>query len=276
MATILNGKLFMYDDKNVAFKYGESKKIVVAIGGLTNGLLSVYYFKNLIPYLDSKGWSTVNPILSSSYMGFGTNSLQTDANEIDSLVEFLYKNFDAERVVLLGHSTGCQDSVYYMAHGKESKRIHGVVLQAPVSDREYLKMSEPDYEKLVKWSKEQIDAGNPDKLLDQRVFGAAITAYRFYSLAAKYGDDDLFSTDFNEEELKKTLGHLTVPTLFVFGTSDQFVPPEIDKAANAERMKKTVKDSEVLIIEGALHELREDQHQSKFFGTLSSFLERRM
>lgn len=45
-----------------------------------------------------------------------------------------------DEIVLIGYSTGCQDSVFYMKHGRPDLRVRvkGVVLQAPVSDREWL------------------------------------------------------------------------------------------------------------------------------------------
>jgi triacylglycerol esterase/lipase EstA (alpha/beta hydrolase family) len=38
-------------------------------------------------------------------------------------------------VVLLGHSTGCQDIVMYMKQGAHRDKVHATILQAPVSDR---------------------------------------------------------------------------------------------------------------------------------------------
>ncbi len=38
-------------------------------------------------------------------------------------------------IIIMGHSTGCQDSLLYLGQGKDPK-IKGVILQAPVSDIE--------------------------------------------------------------------------------------------------------------------------------------------
>ncbi|KAJ4894750.1 hypothetical protein Rs2_21544 [Raphanus sativus] len=38
----------------------------------------------------------------------------TDAQEIDQLISYLINKENSEGVVLLGHSTGCQDIGYYM------------------------------------------------------------------------------------------------------------------------------------------------------------------
>ena len=85
--------------------------------------------------------------------GYGTSSLRQDVDELDELLDHLVsearpphppsdvdgaKIQPRDDIVLIGHSTGCQDSVFYMKHGRPDlrRRVKGVVLQAPVSDRE--------------------------------------------------------------------------------------------------------------------------------------------
>jgi predicted alpha/beta hydrolase family esterase len=36
-------------------------------------------------------------------------------------------------IIIMGHSTGCQNALLYLAHRKDPK-VKGVILQAPVSD----------------------------------------------------------------------------------------------------------------------------------------------
>jgi hypothetical protein len=50
-------------------------------------------------------------LLSSSYAGWGTASLAGDAAELRTLLAHLTGVRGARRVVLMGHSTGCQDIV---------------------------------------------------------------------------------------------------------------------------------------------------------------------
>ena len=110
-------------------------------------------------------------MLSDSYIGYGVGSLTQDADEMHMLVELLRKEFGAQvrisdtmrrelphsimvlslsacsellinrltcvhvqTIVLLGHSTGCQDNVRYMQkYSRETPHLAGVILQAPVS-----------------------------------------------------------------------------------------------------------------------------------------------
>jgi hypothetical protein len=86
---------------------------VVFLGGLTDGLLALDYLPPLDALLASKGVALVQPLLSSSYKGFGTATLEQDALEIDDLLEWLAGNggFATTRIVLWGHSTGAQIAV---------------------------------------------------------------------------------------------------------------------------------------------------------------------
>lgn len=61
------------------------RKYCVYIGGLTDGLLACSYVEALGAALDERGWSLVQPVLSSSYAGFGCSSLQRDADELAPL-----------------------------------------------------------------------------------------------------------------------------------------------------------------------------------------------
>lgn len=59
-------------------------------------------------------WSIAEVLLSSSYRGWGTSSLAKDAKEIAECVEYFSKLRPGKKVVLMGHSTGCQDCLEYL------------------------------------------------------------------------------------------------------------------------------------------------------------------
>jgi hypothetical protein len=54
----------------------------ILIGGLSDGLIPTPYTKDLEEACHSLGWGFVQPILSSSYLGFGNGSLDRDTSEI--------------------------------------------------------------------------------------------------------------------------------------------------------------------------------------------------
>ncbi|CAM9332539.1 unnamed protein product, partial [Phaeothamnion confervicola] len=298
----LPGRLFVYDPpKNlVAFETAPRfRRHVVFVGGLTDGFLCTPYVAPLAHLCEELGWNFVQPLLRSSYVGFGTASLTTDAEDIDSLLGALCGDAsdggyssgsgggngdggsggskgDGEsscdcwggsstnaspammhpeaNVVLVGHSTGCQDAVTYLRLGRHRALIRGVVLQAPTSDREEA-APRPETAGLVAAARAMRDAGRAEELMPRAAGPAPITASRFLSLAAGEGDDDLFSSDFDAGRMAALLGHVMVPTLVLFSGADQYVPPAVDKlrlvAALAAAMPGAA--GRGVLVEGADH-----------------------
>ena len=60
-------------------------------------------------------------LLSSSYGGWGVASLAGDAEELRELLAHLTARRGVKRVVLLGHSTGCQDIVRAHTRGLHAR-----------------------------------------------------------------------------------------------------------------------------------------------------------
>ena len=105
-----------------------------------------------------------------------------------------------------------------------------------------------------------------------------ITAERFASLIGRGGPDDIFSSDFTDDELVARLGHLStvgqreargdlakecVPdhpglkVLFVHGLGEEYVPPQVDVPALAERFVNAAgpPDAKTMLVQGANHNL---------------------
>ncbi|RKP07033.1 hypothetical protein THASP1DRAFT_24746, partial [Thamnocephalis sphaerospora] len=150
----LRGTLFQYHPEKphlVAFRssaenvHGSSgshraHRAVVLLAGLTEGPLSLPFTVDLNQTLGERHWHLVQPVLSSSYTGFGIRSLEQDTEELDQLLDGLF-NSGYSRVVLLGHSTGSQIALYYARFGRYRSRISGCLLQGAISDRQYYRHS---------------------------------------------------------------------------------------------------------------------------------------
>jgi len=147
------------------------------------------YVERLAEELDVEGWSLIQVVMSSSYLQFGISSLDTDAEELNMLIDSLKGRDYASQVVVAGHSTGCQDAVHYAR--KHPGKLDGVILQAPVSDRECMFM-EPGTASKLALAEDMIAADRGEELMPRASFYAPITARRFQSLAGRLGDDDLF------------------------------------------------------------------------------------
>jgi pimeloyl-ACP methyl ester carboxylesterase len=282
------GILHSYTDKLVAFEHANpsaptatSDHIILWIGGLGDGLLTVHYPKTLARALPND-WSLAEVLLSSSYKGWGTGSLKRDAREVADCVAYFKKERPGIKIVLMGHSTGCQDIMEYLVGVEHEGRpgVDGAILQGGVSDREALtniltrKGRRDMLEEAIAKTKEMIDEGKEEHVFSAEsnhvaleLGGGPITAYRAYSLVAKGGDDDYFSSDLEDATLQNTFGKIpeSTPLMFLLGSDDPYVPESISKEGLLERWTKTIRagggvvdDVNGGVVPGAHHNLDGD------------------
>ncbi|KAK9810502.1 hypothetical protein WJX72_011853 [[Myrmecia] bisecta] len=230
---------------HTAFLEGDSSRHFVMVGGLTNGLLFAPYYEGLAGKLKTREWTVVQPILSSSYTGWGVGSLDQDAHELLLLTCYLKEHRGCTDIIMLGFSTGCQDVVRYVQRSVASEdlpRLRAAILQAPVSDREYLAMS-PDTPQLLKQAEALIAQGRGEDIVCRpaALESAPVCARRLQSLAGKGGDDDMFSSDLTDAELQELLGHMAgTPTLVVISGADECLPPHVNGVALGKRLASAI------------------------------------
>ncbi|RKP04797.1 hypothetical protein THASP1DRAFT_33395 [Thamnocephalis sphaerospora] len=228
----LSGKLFQFTANNThltAFYSGprHADQAVVLLPGLQEGPLSLPWTNRLGKRLAKKNWALVQPTLSSSYLGFGTGTLQRDTGELDLLVEALVRQ-GKRRIVMIGHSTGSQQTLHYARFGSQRKYLAGGVLQAALSDREYYVSSMPDHAHWVQMATQMRAQGQGQEMMPRRAFSfAAVTADRFFSLCARGGDDDMFSSDLTPTELAAIYKPVSVPLAMVLSGSDEYMPKNV-------------------------------------------------
>ena len=279
------GKLFEYFPKLFAFDFVNQEvpqpNVIIFVGGLGDGLLTVPYVPKLaerVKNLTTKDgkWTVIQALISSSYIGWGTGSLERDAFEISQLVKHLRSEAGGsrKRIILMGHLTGSQDTMHYLANLHSNKDttpdafIDGGIMQAPASDREALveEKGKSKIDSLVnKCYVDYISVGKKDFLLSENdipdiraiTFGTPITAYRFHSITSVRGDDDFFSSYLTSEDHKKTFGKIDKPVLILFGEHDEYIPPSVDKEKLVNSWKHATNpkfwSSHSKIVPGASH-----------------------
>jgi hypothetical protein len=222
-----------------------------------------------------ESWSLAQTLLTSSYGGWGTSSLKSDSAELHQCVKY-FRGVKNGKIVLMGHSTGCQDVMEYLVGpGYEDRSpIDGAILQAPVSDREasLMHMSHDHYVKSIAAAQAMVSEGKADEIVPSSethgFFAAPVTARRWLSLLSPNhdGEDDYFSSDLPDTQLNRTFGMLPAhtPLCILYSGADEYVPPEIDKNALVSKWIKVVQrhgkaDTEHSgVINGASHNLKRD------------------
>ncbi|KAI9796258.1 MAG: hypothetical protein M1833_006427 [Piccolia ochrophora] len=277
------GVLHHYSPNLVAFEHRPNPSAprplntICWIGGLSDGLLTVPYPRTIAHALPPT-WCLVEILLSSSYTGWGTSSVVQDANEISDCITYLRRIRPHGKMVLMGHSTGCQDTMEYLTGDDAETRppLDGAILQAPASDREgmLMTMKREDYDFLVDTARRWVAEGKgedimPRDMIAETFVDAPCSARRWLSLASpdKSGDEDFFSSDLADEQLARTFGRVkpTTPLCVLFGEKDQFVAESVDKERLVRRWADAVKrgggvvdEATFGVVKGASHNLRGD------------------
>lgn len=282
------GELFQYDSESrlTAFEYHPSSSssptdsILICIPGLTDGFLGLPYLNELASSLTAVNTRLIQPWLSSSYLGYGTSSLDKDVEELGKLVVFLSEKYPScSGVFLLGHSTGCQIACRFLSSSTSSKsKTNGVILQGAVSDREYMSWTnEKEMMEMLDLAKGMIEKGQGQECLPRRadsLMGAAMTALRYHSLYSRLGDDDLFSSDLTPQELSQLFSTITTPMMLVLSGADEYVPPHVDPQKIILNIGQHCPGFRFgRVIQGANHALDDNDHQVEFCSIVNSFIE---
>jgi hypothetical protein len=254
------------------------KNLVIFVGGLGDGITTVPYVRDLSGELDKYGWGVVEILTLSSFDGWGCGSLPRDAYDITQAVRYFRSKAGGARdkIVVQGHSTGTQDTMYYLTQqypgdtNELGKRpaIDGAILQANASDREaYIVMNgEKDWADKLKIAQEYVAAGKGEEALPNEwgkafFFTRAINARRWVSLMAVRGGDDYFSSDLNSDDFAKTFGKVQTKLLVAYSGNDEFVPSRVDKQALVKKWEQAT-DSQYWsrfsgVVEGATHNVND-------------------
>ena len=247
MASTISGELVRLsaENKNIlAFISVNSERsfppnALVLIPGLSDGMMSMNYTVALNSALLSIDYSLVQVNLSSSFLQFGLHTLATDVHELSVVVRYLKDTCKFKRLILLGHSTGCQDSLYFLKHSPYAEEVNAVILQGAISDRDGITTLENSSQLLAE-AKSLSNRGIEDALLGSLYDGAPITVRRCLSLAGRLTPDDMFSNDLTTEELTPILAPVTVPILLCYSEGDEYVLDKPTQKKTAQRIANTL------------------------------------
>ncbi|GAA6032633.1 hypothetical protein JCM8097_004853 [Rhodosporidiobolus ruineniae] len=261
-----------------AFEFSPSpsplKHLVVFVGGLSDSILSVPYASRLAAGLREHGWGLAQAQLRSTGDAFGGCTVTQDAEQLGQIVDY-FRRRGVDKVVLMGHSTGCQDAIAYLHLRQPSSlpSLDGVILQAPVSDREPLEHWYPGQADLPP-SLENMDDFIPSSQSKIYFTCGGIRARRWKSLTAKPDTDvvdidvseDFFSSDLSDARLANVFRPLACPLLTLLGGNDGAYPPHVKEKLPEllGRFKAACPEAKLWseqsgIIPGGSHNLEEEE-----------------
>lgn len=165
----------------VHFESSEKDICVICIHGMCGTIIDNYFatvWGKLLAekgigfiYEHNRGHSIENDIVmrdgSFKRCGCMYEIFEDSIYDIDLAIETA-KNKGYKRIILLGHSYGCNKVIYY--YYKKHPDILGIILaSAPDMIGSHVSAQSDDYQELLKEAKKNIDDGNASKLLHKMV-----------------------------------------------------------------------------------------------------------
>ena len=249
----------------------KAKTVYIFVHGLGGSLFSLFDLAESLVTKDSavlvfnnRGFGTMNRIrkenkaLARGYkaytMGLSHEVFTDCVDDIDGAVNYVRTN-KAKNIFLVGHSTGCQKSIYYLS--KRPKTIvKGAVLLAPMSDYAdmFSSMDPKKYKQLIALAKLMLKQGRAHELMPSNVWPMPTDAQRFLSLFSVDSEEEIFSYASKKEP--KTLQKVTKKLLVILASQDECRERPIKKIAQWFEETLVNKDYQLEIINKARHNFK--------------------
>ncbi|MFA5155156.1 MAG: alpha/beta fold hydrolase [Patescibacteria group bacterium] len=173
------------------------------------------------------------------------------ADDIDGAVDYA-RNLGAKNIFLVGHSTGCQKAVYYLAKRPRS-RVKGAVLLAPMSDYSTVHQdaSPAVYRRALARARQMVKAGKKHELLPLSVWPKLIDAQRFISLYTPESAEEIFGYASGRKPV--LLNKIKKPLLAILAEADEFGDRPAKEIAAWFRAALARQRADTIIIKGVGH-----------------------
>lgn len=175
--------------------------------------------------------------------------------DIGGAIEFL-KSMGYKRIILVGHSTGCQKSVFYQ-YVKRDPSVKGIVLLAPMGDYDIAKkILGKRLAKAVAISRRMVKEGRGHETTPTWI--SYYSAARFLSYAVPTNPEArLFNYDSALTEFKS----IRCPILVVIGSKEENRTKPIKEHMRILHAATTAKHFDSVILDGADHGFRGKESQ---------------
>lgn len=175
------------------------------------------------------------------------------ADDIQGAINFV-KRAGAKDIWLVGHSTGCQKSIYWAS--KKGRGVKGIVLLAPISDysaETHLK-GKRKIARAALAARALVARKKPHSLLPEALWPEPIDAQRFLSLYTPDSREEMF-TYAQPKKIPRLLQSVKLPILATFAGKDEFADrPAKEIAEWFER--NTGANLKTLIVQNSTHSFR--------------------
>ncbi|MEK7156489.1 MAG: alpha/beta fold hydrolase [Patescibacteria group bacterium] len=213
------------------FGPAKPKRVIVWVHGLGSSMFSKLGIvdelvdkKTAVLMFNNRGHSKVVSVATTKGKGILAGSAHEKfidcADDIQGVVNFVRRR-GVKNVFLVGHSTGCQKSMFW-GH-KKGKGVKSIVLLAPIDDRsaEVHVRGKKKVEELLTRARELMGSGKRTHLVSQGTDSNLFNAQRYISLCSGKGPEAMFSYA-QAKGSSQIVRSVRLPILAVFAEDDEF------------------------------------------------------
>ncbi len=229
------------------------------IHGLVSDYVAVFSFSNRGAGVLSR-LKKLNPNLPKGYEsvsgGMAVEVFEESVQDIEGAIRFA-KARGAQRIFLVGHSTGCQKSVYYLAKTKNRQNITGVILLAPLSDYATIALLEDkkQYETALEYAIKEVREGRKDRLIPEDLWPSElISAQRFISLYTPESEEEIFT--YSSKKKPDTYRAVSIPVLTVFAGADEYGDRPASELASWFAEHSASAQFKSIVVDNSLHNFK--------------------
>lgn len=243
----------------VHFESNKKDICIICIHGMCANIMDNYFatvWGNLLSqknigfiYEHNRGHSIENDIVmkDGAFKRYGCmyEIFQDCIYDIDLAIQ-IAKEKGYKRIILLGHSYGCNKVIYY--YYKKHPNILGIILaSAPDMIGSHLSAQVDDYKQLLKEAKENIDNNEPTKLLHKMIedymYMSSQTYYNWYNENSELNNLPVISNPEHWEQFET----IDVPILTFSGSkeADYYLHLDLlkEKAINCNNFEYKIIDN---------------------------------
>lgn len=260
---ILNGLLFGPNKTSTGFIYipGLSSNVFSKLDLI--GLLSGVNF--LVLSLNTRGHDKVvkikklNKLIKEGYhsvIAGGAHEVFTDCkDDLAGAVKYMLDR-KIKNIYLVGHSIGCQKSVYYLAYGKYREKVKGAILLCPMSSyaAAVKKYGVKKLKRVASLARQMVRTCKQHDILPLSLWPGYDDAQRFLSLYTPNGVEEIFSY-VNINKKPKTLLKVKQPLLVILAGQDENKDRSIKQIADWFSIYLKNQQSLLTILPKAKHSL---------------------
>ena len=251
------------------FGSSKAKRTIVWVHGLGGSIFSKLKIADelvdgstAVLVFNNRGHDTITKVGTTGkkrIRGGASHEKFTDcADDIQGAINFARRR-GIKNIFLVGHSTGCQKSIYWAVKGgkggngrKGKKGVKGIILLAPVSDwaAEMKLKGNRILARAASAARALIRRGEPHQLLPTEIWDTPIDAQRFISLYTPNSAEEIFSYA-QPRKYPRTLKLVRIPVLVLWAAKDEFA----DRPAKeiAAWFRQHLQNGEIEIIPRASH-----------------------